>query len=1436
MKDKKKSSKQKKTANTPKTPKSADDIPSNDDLLESEPKTPAVMLSDSDVDSDYEEKSPVKKNAQSKFPKDLIKFNQHEDEATKGIAFHLLYVEVTAGNSGTGADYLINALHSTLTFGEDLEEYIRPYLYTKSTPWEQLKANIIQNFTDTNAKIHARKSLRSYQWDDKISVQRHKSNISILVTKSGEIKDSTYVMDEIRRLIPSKFKPFIASRINVYDTNYEEIWTTIKLAQENSHFLEDSSSGLETISEPEIACAATSNNVNKNNLNKYKPEIKERPCYNFFCDKRGCKYGEQCKFSHSPELFFNNKGKNLYFSLFTTSNAGSTDKMLFIDSCSNVNIAKNKALLSDLKYTKLSAKINGIGQDKSLISNHIGQLDPFGSFYYAESCPLNIVALSNLQSNFHIIYENDIFTLKHKTTNQVFKSIKYNGLYALDLTNISSINSPLPSTAIALVNMAEINLATLHNSLGHPSTQAMLNTLQSETFKHLNINVTFNQLDVITKECTGCIMSKSVRHPIKHNTKQPSKLLQTLHGDIFQLMANTGYYLILVDELSGFILTSYMPHKSSKCIYESIKAMQDKMTPFNHKIQNIYFDKDTGFQGAQGQINKLGVAIHQVAPEDHVNIAERAIRTVKTKLQAVLHTLPFEFPIPWLPYLVKYVTQANNLVINVHNKSVTPYQQVFGKVPDYTNLCLNFGEMVYFKDANVKPLRPQSIPCIVLGRETIQDVKGVYTVFNLTTQSICTRRKIISIPPDQRKAINEYRSKLSKFQCLPTGITNLFDQTENIHTNVLDTTAIPVPDTNFSNKSKIAKKTADKHERNKLYTVERILCFKFKKQKKVFLVKFLNYPDSANEWVPRHMLRNYSQKDLRGVPHYSKWKQMEKLENTNTSSFLAYCLTANRIIESKIEHDENLTTEAIKDELGKLIELNVFKPLDPNTVNKDIIKHTVNSFINLRDKTNTQGQFVKRKARIIANGSSQHKQTYDPNDTYSPTIKSSSVKLILAHAAYSDYELATADIASAFLNSDIQDTVYVRFNSKLATTVVNLYPDFKKYLTPENNIYVKLNKGLYGLIQSPKLWFTEISTSLINFGFHQSLHDRCVYVKNEGPKKTIVGLHVDDLLISASEKSLIHELKAYLIEKYKNITYYEGDELEYIGMKIIRDRQNRTIKLNQFGFIKQLLEKCKIVDTATSPASSKLFKDDKPSSTPKQGQTQKEFLSKVMSLNYLTLTRADIQASVSYLCTKTQKPSSYDHDKLNRVLKYINKTKEMCLTLSPADMGLHVYIDASFNTHGDAKGHSGLIISLGELSEQNGAAILTKSRKQKLVTKSSCESELVAISDGIDDVLSIEGVMKDLNIHNNKPSTLYQDNKSTITLIEKGSGSTKRSKHINIRFFFVADKVKDKSITLKHLSTDKMPADLLTKPMEGQKFLKFSSMIQQNTILLSQAA
>jgi hypothetical protein len=277
-----------------------------------------------------------------------------------------------------------------------------------------------------------------------------------------------------------------------------------------------------------------------------------------------------------------------------------------------------------------------------------------------------------------------------------------------------------------------------------------------------------------------------------------------------------------------------------------------------------------------------------------------------------------------------------------------------------------------------------------------------------------------------------------------------------------------------------------------------------------------------------------------------------------------------------------------------------------------------------------------------------------------------------------------------------------------------------------------------------------------------------------------------------------------------------GKVHEYLGMTIDYSEKGK-VKFTMIDYIKGMLDELPgdMEGTVTTPASSHLFdvNDDAEKLSDAMSEMFHHNTAKLLFL--CKRARPDVQPAVAFLCTRVIAPDVDDYKKLGRAMKYLRGSLYMPLILEADEVSIiKWWVDASFAVHPDMKSHTGGIMTLGK------GAIYGTSTRQKINTKSSTEAELVGVNDVMPQILwtryFLEGqgyVVKD--------SIVYQDNKSTILLAENGKASSgRRTRHINIRYFFVKDRIASGEIKVEHCPTQEMMADFFTKPLQGSVFTK----------------
>ena len=249
-------------------------------------------------------------------------------------------------------------------------------------------------------------------------------------------------------------------------------------------------------------------------------------------------------------------------------------------------------------------------------------------------------------------------------------------------------------------------------------------------------------------------------------------------------------------------------------------------------------------------------------------------------------------------------------------------------------------------------------------------------------------------------------------------------------------------------------------------------------------------------------------------------------------------------------------------------------------------------------------------------------------------------------------------------------------------------------------------------------------------------------------------------------------------------------------------------------YTKEIVAESGVTGTADTPVAADLFDiDEEPASL---NNTEREKFHRIVAqcLYVVTRTRPDASLPVIFLTTRVLDPTEQDRRKLDRILRYFNGSHELAVFLGiSADNEFRVtcFADTSHGVHMNRKSHSGIIISHGR------GAVLAKSMKQKIVCRSSTESELVSLSDATSLAAYELEFMMSLGFKLGH-AQLYQDNTSTIRMAQNGKSYSDRTKHIKLKYFFIKQYLVSGEFQVTHCPTEIMTADILTKPLQGKLF------------------
>ena len=428
-------------------------------------------------------------------------------------------------------------------------------------------------------------------------------------------------------------------------------------------------------------------------------------------------------------------------------------------------------------------------------------------------------------------------------------------------------------------------------------------------------------------------------------------------------------------------------------------------------------------------------------------------------------------------------------------------------------------------------------------------------------------------------------------------------------------------------------------------------------------------------------------------------------------------------------------------------------------------------------------------------------------------------------------EVAHVDIPGAFLQTPASDGTIIKLQGVLVLTLLKVNPGWSKFVVHEGKkrtptIYSKAVKALYGTVDAAKLFFDGLSSFLVDkLKFKKNPYDPCVVNKTVDGSQCTILWHVDDLRISHVDERVVSDVIEALSGEYGDImplTVSRGKVHDYLGM-VFDYTTDGDVLVQMYQYIEELIrnapERYKVGVGSATPAPSHLYevRDQQGGGVNKLTEKMREEYHSLTAQCLFLAKRArpDLQTAVAFHCTRVLFPDEDDDLKLGRMIRYLMATRHLPLILKVDDDGIaYWWIDASFAVHENMRSRTGMHMSLGK------GTVYGASVKQKINTASSTEAELVGVADALPKMLRTRYFMENQG-YLVEDVFVYQDNESAILLETNGMKSVgKGSRHVKIKYFLIADKVKGKELRVLHCPTEDMTADFYTKPLQGALFIK----------------
>nr|GEV28658.1 ribonuclease H-like domain, reverse transcriptase, RNA-dependent DNA polymerase [Tanacetum cinerariifolium] len=417
-------------------------------------------------------------------------------------------------------------------------------------------------------------------------------------------------------------------------------------------------------------------------------------------------------------------------------------------------------------------------------------------------------------------------------------------------------------------------------------------------------------------------------------------------------------------------------------------------------------------------------------------------------------------------------------------------------------------------------------------------------------------------------------------------------------------------------------------------------------------------------------------------------------------------------------------------------------------------------------------------------------------------IKDGNNPIITRHSCYNKWEVHHLDVKSAFLHGDLKEEVYVT------------QPEgFVK--RQDNGKVYRLIKALYGLRQAPRAWNIKLDNTLKSLDFKKCALEQAIYTKTSKDSTLLIGVYVDDLIITGTPKKEIDKFKAQMEEKFEMSDL--GLLAYYLGIEVTQT--DGDISIRQSAYANKILKEAGMIycneTLIPMDPGTKLTKVNEGTMV-----NSTEYRSLIGCLRYLLHTRPDLSYYVGLLSRFMQEPREQHMKAIRQVLRYVKGTKDYEITYKHnGGNKIHGFSDSSYgvNTQ-EGKGTTGIIFYYGESS------INWSTQKQAIVALSSCESEFIATTAAATQALWLKRLLSKLTHFQEEKVTIQVDNKSAIALM-KNPVFHERSKHIDTKYHFIRECVEREDIQVEFVSGEYQKADILTKALAKIKFLTMRQLI-----------
>lgn len=487
--------------------------------------------------------------------------------------------------------------------------------------------------------------------------------------------------------------------------------------------------------------------------------------------------------------------------------------------------------------------------------------------------------------------------------------------------------------------------------------------------------------------------------------------------------------------------------------------------------------------------------------------------------------------------------------------------------------------------------------------------------------------------------------------------------------------------------------------------------------------------------------------------------------------------------------------------------------------------------------TDGKEHFLKWKARLAAVGCAQEPGVDTVWNTFSPTIGFTAIRTLLAAMCNPKWHVDSYDLSGAYLGTHLEDqAVYMKLPASAG-----------EY----SNKILRLTKSIYGLRGASKAFMKQLGEEVEKFSekveytdsrgekkteyarFEKLITDQCMYrYRDAQGREMIFASYVDDIICCTTDLELRDRFFDHL-RKTWGITH-EGTLDRFLGIHFERSQDKWSWTASMGAYIDKIVKRFGLEDSrkVTTPMEPGFVLTAEDFIEEPTEAMITEMRSLIGSIGYCaTAVRFDISHAVSVLSRHLARPCHKALDAAKRIIKYLAWTRDFAIQWTSSEeeerqgsantvIGA---VDASFAMDTmTRKSHGGFINFV------NNGAVSWKSGLQSIVTLSSCEAEYVALCSEVCEVKYLRALMRELGHKQPESTLIWEDNKAAILIAENECSSAGRSKHIDVRFKFVAQAVAEGAVRVRYTPTDLNLADILTKALPAVTFERLRRLCVEN--------